>query len=166
MLKLNADFKADPLVAEMRIERKKKDLELQLDELHKSHLNFAEEKEMEFSMKRKDVESGIFKPSSVSTPQHSASLRPKTTGTLSSFDFEDKPKGFENIFHRHLIHQDEMIALTMKMTVSSDHHSFFEDDLQSTIGTSDESDTKNHQTSDIEKVDDIRCEKAVVSYRN
>ena len=94
MLKLNADFKANLLVEEKSFERKKKELEQQLEELHKSHLNFTEEKEMELSMKRKDVESGIFKPTSSSTPQYGASVRPKTRGTPTTCDLNDKPDMF------------------------------------------------------------------------
>ena len=94
MLKLDADFKAELLVKEKSFERKKKELEQQLEELHKSHLNFTEEKEMELSMMKKDVESGIFKPTSSSTPQYGASVRPKLRGTPTTFDLNDKPDMF------------------------------------------------------------------------
>ena len=80
------------MIEEKRFERKKKELEQQLEELHKSHLDFTEEKEMELSMKRKDVESGIFKPTNSSTPHHNASVRSKTRGTPSVFDLDDKPE--------------------------------------------------------------------------
>ena len=52
------------------------------------------------------------------------------------------------------------------MTTTSDNHSFVENDLQATTGMNVENDTNDHLTSDIEKTDDIRFEKAAVSYRN
>lgn len=73
---------------------------------------------------------------------------------------------FESIIQEYLVHQDEIIAPTMKKTTTSDHHSFVESDLQVTTGMNVENDTNDHLTSDIEKTDDIRFEKAAVSYRN
>ena len=72
----------------------------------------------------------------------------------------------ESIIQENLVHQDEIIAPTMKMTTTSDHHSFVENDLQATTGMKIENDTNDHLTSAIEKTDDIRFEKAAVSYRN